>query len=55
MVSNEEIISMLNTMNRQMVQQHRSHQTLMREIEGLRSEIRRPPVPAPSALLGPGS
>ena len=41
---------MLNTMKRQMAQQHRNHQTLMREIEGMRSEIRRPPVPAPSAI-----
>ena len=50
MVSNEGVVSMLNTMNRQMVQQHRSHQILMREKEGLRTEIRRPPVPAASAL-----
>ncbi|KAL4553980.1 hypothetical protein LXL04_039903 [Taraxacum kok-saghyz] len=50
MMSNEDILSMLNTIKRQMAQQHRSHQTLIREIEGMRNEIRRPPVPAPSTL-----
>ena len=49
-MSNGESLNMLETMNRQMVQQHRSHQTLMREIEGLMTEIRMPHIPAPSAL-----
>src|SRR6187200_703934 len=43
MMSNEDILSMLNMMKRQMDMQHQRHQTLMKEIEGMRSEIRRPP------------
>ena len=50
LMSNNEIFTMLDNMNRKMAQRHQSHQTLMWEIEGIRSEIRRTSGSAPSVL-----
>ena len=50
LMSNNEIFTMLDNMNRQMAQQQQSHQNLMREIEGIRSEIRRTSGSAHSVL-----